>query len=201
MAAGQRSALRRKSAWASLSSGSEANSTVARGRSQLAPAWAFQIDSIAPWGGMAAVPIVVGATVYAQDLKSNVFALDRATGDVRWATYYDIPSVGPNGVAVGYGRLFATLGNLPAAVALDAETGQEFWRTTLSSQPGIGIDMAPTLHDSVLYVSTVPVDTTGGYRGGHKGVLFALDATENVHWGLNIAIQDRMFLARFRRSR
>src|SRR5262245_56307437 len=54
---------------------------------QLRPAWAFQIEASAPWGGMATMPVVVGTTVYVQDLKSNVFALERATGEVKWAAY------------------------------------------------------------------------------------------------------------------
>ena len=38
-------------------------------------------------------------TVYVQDLRSNVFALDRATGAVRWTARYRAPNDGPNGLA------------------------------------------------------------------------------------------------------
>ena len=76
----------------------------------------------ARFGVFASTPIVLNGTVYLQDLNSNVYALDRTTGQVKWQHTFNKPSVGPNGVAFGYGRIYgATETN---AFALDAQTGQ-----------------------------------------------------------------------------
>lgn len=139
-------------------------------------AWTFTIDAAAAYGGMTATPLILGDRVYAQDMQSNVFALDRATGKVLWQTRYDVPSIGPNGLAAGYGMLYGALGDTAEMFALDARTGDEIWRVKLSNNAGEGIDMAPIVYDNTVYVSTVPGNSSGFYRGGTKGVFFALDA-------------------------
>ena len=53
--------------------------------------------------------VVIGNTVYIQDMRSNVFALDRDTGAQKWEAPFDIGSIGPNGVAVAYGMVYAGL--------------------------------------------------------------------------------------------
>jgi glucose dehydrogenase len=140
-------------------------------------AWTFTIEAATGWGGMTATPLVLGHTVYVQDMLSNVFALDRATGVAKWEHRFEIPSAGPNGLAVGYGALYGTLGDTSEVFALDAVSGEELWRVRLSNNPGDGIDMAPIVYDSVVYVSTIPGNTSGYYRGGLRGILFALDAS------------------------
>src|SRR5262245_30810411 len=57
---------------------------------QLEVAWRFPIEGISNYGGMTAPPLVVGETVYVQDMQSNVFALDRSDGEVLWEKRYDI---------------------------------------------------------------------------------------------------------------
>jgi glucose dehydrogenase len=140
-------------------------------------AWTFTIDAAAGWGGMTATPLILGETVYVQDMQSNVFALDRATGVVKWEHRYDIPSAGPNGLAAGYEMLVGTIGDTSEVFALDARSGEEVWRVRLSNNPGDGIDMAPIVYDSTVYVSTIPGNTSGYYRGGLRGILYALDAS------------------------
>lgn len=140
-------------------------------------AWTFTIEAVAGWGGMTATPLILGHTVYVQDMLSNVFALDRATGVVKWEQRYEIPSAGPNGLAAGYGALFGTIGDTSEVFALDAVSGEELWRVQLPSNPGEGVDVAPIVYDSVVYVSTVPGDSNRYYGGGLRGILFALDAS------------------------
>jgi glucose dehydrogenase len=72
---------------------------------QLAVAWAFPITTTGPFGAVTSVPIVVGDTIYLQDMQSNVYALDRNSGQVKWTKEYNVPTEGPNGVAIGYGML------------------------------------------------------------------------------------------------
>ena len=143
---------------------------------QLEVAWRVPIAATSPYGGMSATPLVVGDAVYVQDMQSNVFALARDDGTVRWEHRYDTVSIGPNGLAVGYGLVYGTIGDTAEVFALDATAGTEVWRVRLSQHGGEGVDMAPTVYDNTVYVSTVPGNSASFYGGGRKGILYALDA-------------------------
>lgn len=153
--------------------------------SRLKVAWTFDLPATGAWGSVTANPIVLGNTVYIQDMQSNVFAVDRITGVLLWKAEYSIASTGPNGVAVGYGMVYATLGDTGEVVALEAVTGKAVWRKQIGHPPGEGVDMAPIVYGGLVYVSTVP-GTTGleqFYRAGDRGILYALDAqTGEVVW-------------------
>lgn len=151
--------------------------------SKLGVAWTFKVTAAGSYGGMTATPLIAGDTVYVQDMMSNVFALDRATGTVKWEKKYNTPTVGPNGLAIGYGMVYGTTGDSAEVFALNAKDGTEIWRVKLSANPGEGIDMAPAVYDNVVYVSTVPGNSQHFYRGGAKGILYALEAkTGAVLW-------------------
>ncbi|MBA2718848.1 MAG: PQQ-binding-like beta-propeller repeat protein, partial [Chloroflexi bacterium] len=150
---------------------------------QLEVAWTFDLTAVGAYGSITANPIVVGDTVYIQDMQSNVFALDRATGTLKWKAEHNIASAGPNGVAVGYGMVYAALGDTGEVVALDAFSGKLVWRNQIGNPPGEGIDMAPIAYGGLVYVSTVPGGTGGFYRAGDRGVLYGLDASDGqVVW-------------------
>jgi alcohol dehydrogenase (cytochrome c) len=119
-------------------------------------------------GGYAATPIVVDGVVYAQDLQSNVYAVDLASGRVRWTKRWEELDIGPNGVNVVGGTVFGATQR--RAFALEADSGRELWSTTLARHPGDAIDMAPGYGDGTVYVSTA-VATAGAV-----GTLWALDA-------------------------
>jgi outer membrane protein assembly factor BamB len=118
--------------------------------------------------GFAATPIVRDGVVYAQDLRSNVYAIDLASGRLRWRHDYEAIDIGPNGVNVVGGRVYGATPTL--AFALDARTGRELWSTTIAYHPGDAIDMAPGVAGGTVYVSTA----VGG--PGAVGTLWALDA-------------------------
>ncbi len=139
---------------------------------RLAVAWRYPLDAMGGYGAVTANPLVAGEVVYLQDMESNIVALDRQSGAVRWRRDYAAPTAGANGVALGYGRLYAALGVQAEALALDMETGEEFWRVKLSANPNEFIFMQPLVYDSVVYVATSPA----AYVGGTRGILFALDA-------------------------
>ncbi len=147
-------------------------------------AWTFDVTAPGFFGSITSQPIVVGDTVYIQDMRSNIFALDKATGATRWEAPFDIGSIGPNGVTVAYGMVYAGLSDSGEVVALSVEDGSEVWRQRIGSPPGEGIDMSPIVHDGTVYISTVPGTGLGSfYAGGDRGVLYALDArTGEVHW-------------------
>lgn len=155
---------------------------------KLQVAWTMPIKAVSTFGGFSCNPVVIGTTVYVQDLSSNIFALDRASGKVIWQKNYNIPCGGPNGPAVGYGMVYAPLGDTAEMVALNADTGDEVWRVRLATADNEGIDMAPTVFDNTVYISTIPGTSKTFYNGGARGILYALDAkTGNTLWSWDTA--------------
>ncbi len=145
----------------------------------LAEAWRVPLTVSGGYGTVTAIPLIAGEVIYLQDMASNVLAIDRATGEIIWRHDYDSFSAGPNGVALGYGRVYGALGADPEVFALDAATGDELWRTRLSANPAEFIFMQPAVYASVVYIATSP----SAYIGGTRGILFALSAESgDVLW-------------------
>ena len=140
-------------------------------------AWTYVFDVTSGYGASTANPIISGDVLYTTDQLSNVYAFNKDTGEQIWRTDYNIPTIGPNGLSIGYGVIAHGLGDSGIAVALDAATGTELWRATLTNNVGEGIDMAPLIYDNTVYISTVPGNSTVFYRGGQKGIFYALDIT------------------------
>ena len=67
---------------------------------KLKKAWEVPIKAKGTFGTYATTPVVVGGTVYTQDISSNVYAINLKSGKVNWYKRYNSPSVGPNGVNV-----------------------------------------------------------------------------------------------------
>lgn len=149
----------------------------------LGVAWTFPLDVTSGFGAITSNPIVIGDVVYIEDMMSNIYAINKETGEQLWRTDYNVTTEGPNGIAVGYGVLVSVLGDNSVVVALDASTGEELWQADLSNNVGEGIDMAPLIYDNTVYVSTVPGNSQVFYRGGQKGIFYALDITSgHVIW-------------------
>jgi outer membrane protein assembly factor BamB len=148
----------------------------------LGVAWTVPIKGGGTFGNYASTPIIADGVVYTQDLTSNVKAIDLETGDVKWTKDYDSATVGPNGLTIGYEKVFGATSSF--AFALDMESGEEVWRSQkLPRNANEGIDMAPAVFDGTLYVSTVPGNTKSFYKGNGAGVLWALDAeTGKPRW-------------------
>ncbi len=150
----------------------------------LETAWSVPLPGASSFGNVATTPLIVGKTVYVQDLNSNVRAIDLDTGAVRWTRTYDDPNQGPNGVAVGYGRVFAVTQH--DVVALDAKTGKQLWSRRLSTGETDGVDIQPTVVGGTVFASTVPATIRGSYVGGDRGVLWALDVrTGKPRWSFD----------------
>jgi outer membrane protein assembly factor BamB len=146
--------------------------------SKLGVAWTMPLTASSIYGTFAANPVTDRTgVVYLQDLDSNVFAVDLATGHVIWRRIYDSQDIGPNGVTVSDGTVYGATAKF--AFALDAQTGKELWRNTklvpkllqkgggeLAS--GFGIDIQPQVADGKVYLSSAAL------LGG--GVVYALDA-------------------------
>lgn len=142
--------------------------------SKLQTAWTLPITTKSEYGSYSSAPIVSGGVIFSQDLESNVQAIDEKTGKAIWTKTYESPDQGPNGLVVQGGRVYGATTN--AAFALDEKTGEQLWSVTLARNEHEGIDMSPGYHDGIVYVSTVPGNTTQFYKGEGVGVLWALEA-------------------------
>ncbi|HXF32900.1 MAG TPA: PQQ-binding-like beta-propeller repeat protein, partial [Solirubrobacterales bacterium] len=125
-------------------------------------------------------PIVVGRTMYYDTGTDQVFAVDAATGKVRWTYRPPVdfiagPSIATNepvsrGVTYGDGRIYLTTAD-DQLVALDAKTGKPRWKTqVLDPEKGNTMNSPGTFFEGELIV--------GGPAGdaGLRGFVAAYDA-------------------------
>ena len=118
---------------------------------------------------------MVGSTVYLQDLSSSVYALDLATGKLRWQYIVQAPNDGPNGLAFAGGRLFGATDT--RIFALDARTGRHLWGHKLTNRHEQFVDIAPLAARGLVFTSTV------GFAPSGRGALYALDQrTGKLRW-------------------
>lgn len=141
----------------------------------LGVAWSYNIVGTGSFGGATSTPLILGRTVLFQDAKANVIALDLQDGAVKWSNMYNASFVeGPNGPAVGYGKVFVASDAYTMA-ALDLKTGEQLWSNKLSNVATTGIDIQPQVYDGKVYTSTVPGTGDVFYSPGGIGVIYALD--------------------------
>jgi outer membrane protein assembly factor BamB len=118
-------------------------------------AWSFDIPTnltiVAPAGS----PLIFEGTVYYQDLQSNVYAINAFSGSLVWLREYNQPLQGPNGPAIGYGKVYVHVGD-NSLRALDLTNGEELWSTTLAGQGG---SHQPTVYGELVLTSTRQIDT------------------------------------------
>lgn len=152
----------------------------------LGAVWAMPLIGQGIYGSASTMPIIMGNTVYIQDLGNNVFALDLTTGAVKWQKLYNESNIGPNGIAVGWGKVYGSADPFNMA-AIDMNTGKELWQSTVSTQPTTGTDIQPGLYGGLVLTSTVPGSSAGDfYSGGASGYIYALDqATGKITWSFN----------------
>jgi outer membrane protein assembly factor BamB len=157
--------------------------------SNLEVAWTLPLTAESTFGAYAASPVVANGVIYSQDLSSNVQAIELESGEVLWEKVYGSPSLGPNGVTVADGRVYGATAT--DAFALDQESGEELWSVPLTRVGTESTDMAPGYHDGLVYVSTVPTNSSATYEGGGVGVLWALDAkTGKKEWSFETVPKD-----------
>jgi outer membrane protein assembly factor BamB len=143
--------------------------------SMLKEAWRVELSGLViAYGLCSTVPIIAGGTVYIEDTYSSVRAIDLASGKVKWAKEDTSLNPGPNGVALGWGKVFAIRGS-DSVVAYDAASGKELWVKRVVDTATAGIDIQPTVFGDLVLVSTVPISTSGIYTAGDRGILKALD--------------------------
>src|SRR5262245_15553383 len=133
----------------------------------LQPAWVFHTGVLDEKAELECSPVGVGGTMYITDGHDDVFALDAATGQQKWA-YKPLEISGEmpaleeisiccgranRGVAFGNGKVF--YGRLDdVLVALDAKTGAVVWKATVVDfHKRFSITMAPMFVNGMVIVS------------------------------------------------
>lgn len=144
---------------------------------RLEVAWTLPIKAIGSFGAMATNPLILGDNVYLQDLECGVHCIKLASGKPVWQRPVGVSNLGPNGVAVGWGKVFAIKAPYEVA-AYDLHTGADLWATRISERQTESLDIQVLVYDGLVFVSTVPgTGHTDFYSGGATGVLHALDQT------------------------
>lgn len=155
----------------------------------LGVAWVFESPGAGPYGSAASNPLIISDTVFFQDLGSNVFALDLESGEVIWEQMIDQLAVGPNGPAVGWGKVFAH-GGVNTLHALDMATGEELWAAELTGPSGAHQPYAYGGHVHTGTAAGAVIEGVGadqvairGYAGGASGYIYGIDQeTGEVVW-------------------
>jgi outer membrane protein assembly factor BamB len=149
--------------------------------STLGVAWTVPIVASGTFGAYATTPVVSNGILYTQDLASNVYAINLASGKLLWLKKYNSPDVGPNGVTVVNGTVYGATEE--SAFALQAATGEQLWSKKLTRNANEGVDQAPGYNNGTVYVSTVPGNTKAFYKGNGQAILWALNAeTGETKW-------------------
>ena len=137
-------------------------------------------------------PTIAYGAVYVGSDNGTVYALDLASGCVRWtyraAAEVRTGIVAETGVAVGaVPRLF--FGDVIAhAYALDARNGKLLWSAKVDSHPNATVTGTPAYHEGTLYVPVSSLEVTSAADPKYpcckfRGAVVALDAaTGQQRW-------------------
>lgn len=150
--------------------------------------WAFNYP-----GSKNGQATVVGDWLYATSMSGAIYALDAKTGCVRWrhvaeaATRSSVTVVAmPAGSAARHALFFSDW--TKSAVALDAETGKQLWKTKVDDSAGLQMTGAPTVAgDKLLVPISSGVEAFAEFDGWEcckfRGSVVALDVkTGKVVW-------------------
>jgi outer membrane protein assembly factor BamB len=133
---------------------------------------------------LATSPVIVDNSVFVEDGATQVFRIDLGSGMTVWKSAPVGASIGPFGVAVGFGKVFATTGS--SVFALNATTGRRLWTRSLTRTTGDGVDVQPQIIGHEVIVSSVPVGFKGIYVGGNRGFIDAVnESTGNIDWSFD----------------
>lgn len=145
--------------------------------------------------GLQSMPLVADGVLYYSGSYSRTFALDGATGEVKWSYFPELDdalvarqthSPYNRGVALGEGKVY--VGTVDGRlIALDMKTGKPVWDTKLqdSQKLTVGFTGAP------LYAKgTIIIGSQGGEWPG-RGPIYGVDAaTGKQKWVFNTVAGD-----------
>jgi alcohol dehydrogenase (cytochrome c) len=133
----------------------------------LKPAWKFKVDDSWP---MEVSPIVYNGTMYVTSAHDHIYALDAATGKLKW-DFKDSPHVISFAANRGIGLLDGNvyIGTLDGhLIALNAETGKKVWdKVTVDDTANAFYTMAPVpYHDPATNQDMLLLGVSNGDWGG-----------------------------------
>ena len=150
--------------------------------------WAFNYP-----GAKNGQATVVGNWLYVTSMSGAVYALDAKSGCVRWrhtaaaGTRSSVTVIAlPSGSPARHALFFSDWSK--SAVALDAETGQQLWKTRIDDSAGLQMTGAPTVYGGKVFVPiSSGVEAFAEFDGWEcckfRGSLVALDAaTGRLLW-------------------
>lgn len=114
----------------------------------LQPVWQFDTGN---GDDVSGTPVIADGCLYFGGIGGVVFSLDADTGEVVWKAKF---KGGVNAsVAVEDGKVFANTSRIgkPAMVALDQDTGELLWDTTVDTQAGSDIYSSPVYYDDMVF--------------------------------------------------
>ena len=136
--------------------------------SKLGGAWSIHLEDGKTPATMQATPIVVDGVMFIASGAGNIFALDAATGAIKWKHETTLGGT-YRGVAVGDGKVFSGRRD-NTLIALEQKTGELVWKTQLAD-PARGSTSAPAIYyNGLVYIGV------GGGEGGVRGQFGAYDA-------------------------
>jgi quinohemoprotein ethanol dehydrogenase len=174
----------------------------------LTVAWVFHTGVLDELAELQASPIIINGRMFVTDGHDNLFALNAATGRQIWAykplELGEMPPLdqltvccGRNNKGVAFGDDKVFYGRLDnVVVALDAETGEVEWRTTLADfRAHYAINNAPQFVDGLVIISL------SGGEFEVRGQVFALNAeTGRVVWQFFTTLEQSYAGDSFRRG-
>ena len=152
----------------------------------LAPAWTFDADrwTLMQNNEITGYPIIADGCVYVGSSLATfgpegwVFAINADTGELVWR----LKTKGGvyNTVAVNDGVVYAFVSRVssPYVAAIDQQTGQMIWETTVDNQIGSDAVASPVVYDGMVWVgvSGTAAEVNEGDRSTFQGNQVLLDA-------------------------
>jgi len=118
---------------------------------QLGAAWTAHVEGGAKAGQESSV-VAANGVLYVETTQGNVYAMDGATGAIKWAWKGGYGSQQRRGAAVGGGMVFTNAKN--RVVALDQNTGAVVWNKAVDTKYGNVGPVAVVYYDGMIYVGT-----------------------------------------------
>jgi len=153
---------------------------------QLEAAWVLPAD-----GTFESHPVAAGGCVFIGTQTGHIYALEAASGGLVWDAQLPTATT----LSVANGRVFIQSG--ADVTALDADTGAQLWRVTITEVPGMGdgSGAVPTPFEDMVIAGAVCGDDVIGTvapRGGCKGYYAILDQAtgERIVDGYDVSQED-----------
>lgn len=151
---------------------------------KLAPRWSVETD-----GNVSATPTVAGGVVYVPDFGGSLWAVDAASGQVKWhkkvSDYSQIPNDASRTspaywkgtLVIGQGTQIANNPTGAYMLGIKAEDGAPLWRTQVDTDKSAIITSSPVIDNGIVYVGVSSRAEALKETPQYRGSVVALDAT------------------------